>query len=74
MMYFFLVKFHQQQSHLNVSYIDIYINQDKIFQLILYIGPSFPTAKPPDTANITPNTLAIKAFKRSTCGTAIPLR
>ncbi len=41
---------------------------------MLYIGPSFPTANPPDTANITPNTLAINAFKRRTWGIAMPLR
>jgi hypothetical protein len=41
---------------------------------IPYIGPSFPTANPPATANITPNTFAINAFKRSTCGIATPLR
>jgi hypothetical protein len=41
---------------------------------IIYIGPSFPTANPPDTANITPNTFAINAFKRSTCGIAMPFR
>ena len=39
-----------------------------------YIGPSFPTANPPDTAKITPNTLAISVFTRRTCGIAIPFR
>lgn len=39
-----------------------------------YMGPSFPTANPPDTANITPNIFDIKAFKRSTCGIATPFK